>query len=116
FAPPGNTGLFMPATADYLALGNAICGIPLTTLDDIAAAVTDEIMGLVESGELVAGLGNALIQHVEKALEKLGQGNTRAATAMINGLIQQITHLIHAGQISAEDGESLIALAMILMP
>ena len=115
-AMEGNSDLYMPGTPDYLALGDPICGIALTPLEDLATDVTSQIANLVASGELVSGLGNALTNHFEKALEMLNAGKTAPAISMLQGLIDQIDDLITDGRISAAEGENLILLATALMP
>lgn len=111
-----NPDLYMPATPDYQALGNLVCGIELTPLEDMASEVTGQISDLVASGELISGLGNALTTRFEKALEKLNEGKLAPAAGMLNGLIDQINDLIEDGQISAAEGGNLILLASALLP
>jgi hypothetical protein len=115
-APQRSEGLYMPATSAYQALGDPICGIALTPLEDMAGAVTEHVSGLVDAGEVLPGLGNALIKQFERAVEKLNQGKTAPAMSMLNDLIDQVNELINDGQISDAEGQNLIALATALLP
>jgi Leucine-rich repeat (LRR) protein len=111
-----NSGLYMPATPEYTALGDPLCRIALTPLAGIGTQVTTQLSNLIAAGSINGGIGNALMSRFLNALQKLNGGNTQAAQGMLAGIISQIVDLIDDGEISASDGNNLIALAEALTP
>ena len=63
---------------------------------------------MVADGSLSSGHGNALTNKVESALKQLDKGNIDSTLDKLQAIIDQVNNLINNGQISAEDGQSII--------
>ena len=74
-------------------------------------SLTPVIEGLVSSGVLNQGQGNALLQKLEVAQRQLDRGNVNAAVNQLVAFINQVSALINAGVLTPEEGQPLIDTA-----
>lgn len=91
----------------YVDIDDVCINVILCPEDALAALATD-IADLVASGGLSGGHGTALTNKLNSTLQKLAQGNTNAAIAKLQSIINQTTDLITNGHISAADGQAII--------
>lgn len=86
-----------------------------STPEEVAEALLEDIVELVEEGALSNGNGNALSAKLESALDALEASNTEAAIGKVGAFINQVEALINAGRLSAEDGQALLDLGNALL-
>lgn len=93
-----------------------ITSLTVTVLGEVAVrqviqTLSGLVAGLVASGGLSAGNGNALQAKLQAAGELFDRGNGAAATNLIVAFIDQVNALGRAGRLSSSDGARLITLA-----
>jgi hypothetical protein len=93
-----------------------ITSLTVTVLGEVAVrqviqTLSGLVAGLVASGGLSAGNGNALQAKLQAAGELFDRGNAAAATNLIVAFIDQVNALVRAGRLSSSDGARLITLA-----
>jgi hypothetical protein len=93
--------------------GSASGTVTLTVLSaqDQILLLTQEVTGLVNSGVLTAGVGNALISKLDAALQSINNGHTNAGDNQVSAFIHQINALVNSGTLTDDQAESLIAAA-----
>ena len=102
-------------------------GSPPTPLDQIQR-ISTQVQGLVASGTLTSGEGNALQVKLNAALASLGQsgsttttsasnttgnttGNTTAACNQLQAFVNQVQAYVNSGRLTTAQGQSLISAA-----
>jgi hypothetical protein len=93
--------------------GSASATVTLTVLSaqDQILLLTQEVTGLVNSGVLNAGVGNALISKLNNAIQSINNGQTNAGDNQISAFIHQVNSLANSGRLTDDQAESLIAAA-----
>ena len=86
-------------------------GISVITPEQRIGLLTGDVEGLIGSGAVNGGQGNALTEKLEAALQSLERGNVRAATNQIQAFINQVNAFVRAGTLTPEQGQSLIGAA-----
>lgn len=84
---------------------------PVTKIQHLIEAVE----GLVESGVLNDGQGNALISKLEAALSSLENGNTNAACNQLQAFVNQVGAFVTSGVLPPQEGEELDDAAAEIM-
>jgi len=97
-----------PFEVDFLAFS-------APTIEDRTENAISEVVGLVETGVLTGGQGNALIGKLEDALKKLNRGKTKPALNKLNAFINQVTDLIDNETLTQGQGDALIAAAQAII-
>ncbi|MHA2066324.1 MAG: FIMAH domain-containing protein [Candidatus Thorarchaeota archaeon] len=77
--------------------------------------VIDHVQELIDSEVISKGIGNSLTSRLANAIDRIDQGNYRAATNILNSFIKHVNALIKAGKLPAEDGQELITLAQYVI-
>ena len=91
-----------------------IVGLELTTEAEIMELIND-VQQLYDDGVLNQGQANALTSKLENVLDKLAKGNSNAAANQLGAFINQVEDFVSEGILTAEQGESLIKSAMLLV-
>jgi probable HAF family extracellular repeat protein len=81
------------------------------TPEEATETIVADVEALVAVGDLSNGRGNALLSQLEAITRQLNQGRTVVAARLLESFIAQVTSMIQAGQVPADDGTALIALA-----
>lgn len=71
----------------------------------------NQVQNLVNQGVLDKGNSNALSVKLQAAIEKINQGNNKAAINQLQAFINQVEAFIKVGRLSQADGQQLIAAA-----
>jgi microcystin-dependent protein len=73
------------------------------TVEELGEVIDD----LHEEGVLNQGQANALLAKLEQALASLADGQTAAACAKLQALVNQVEALVSAGVLTAAEGDEL---------
>jgi hypothetical protein len=93
----------------FLAKLGGICG------DDELDCILARIQELYVFGVINKGQANSLANKIERAKQRLEEGNDRAAVRMLNVFIRQVEAFMEAGIIPTDEGEQLIYLANLVI-
>ena len=109
--------LFIPDLAEYRAVDDGdleICGIPLSSAEDLGEDTTEDIWDLVP-GTLGEGLANALVSKIENAMAKADAGQYHAAINQMMAFINQLEDMVTNGVLTQEQAQPFLdqATAMI---
>jgi len=85
--------------------------ITIQTPQEATQDLIAEVEELVAFGILNQGQGNSLIVKLQHAINKMDQGNYKAAINMLNAFINEVTAFNNAGILSDEQANTLIAAA-----
>jgi len=72
-------------------------------------AIIDDLLLLIEDGELTPGQGHALIAQLEAAVQSLDQQNYEAAVGQLSAFINAIEAAVQSGKLDPVLGQSLIS-------
>jgi hypothetical protein len=108
----------MPDTEAYRAADQngdgMICGIALSTAEDIGEDAIDEIEDLVPD-PLSAGQANALITKIANAVAKAAVGQTQAAINQMQAFLNHLSQMIGDETLSAEEAAPFVEQAEFLI-
>ncbi|MCV0392558.1 MAG: hypothetical protein K5790_04595 [Nitrosopumilus sp.] len=85
------------------------------TPEEQTEAIVDEVLELLESGDISTGNANSLTSTLENAIDKISEDSTTAAEGMLGSFINKIEAMISTGKISSEDGQALIDAAQAVI-
>jgi hypothetical protein len=71
--------------------------------------IADQVYGLIYSGMLSSGNGNALLVKLNNAIASLNKDNTSAGVAQMNAFINEAQAFLKAGKLDSIDEQALIA-------
>jgi hypothetical protein len=111
---PGNAAISVPDIQSYrdadLNEDGTICGLPLSTAEDIGEDATDNLDDLVP-GTLNAGQANALKTKIANAVAKAANGQYAAAINQMQAFISQLTDMVAKGTLTAVQAAPFIVQA-----
>jgi len=73
--------------------------------------IGDDVQGLVDTGALNQGQGNALMNKLDQAINKLDQGKITQAINHLQAFINQVNDFINTGVLTPAEGQPLIDAA-----
>ena len=79
-----------------------------TSPEDMMEEAADQIVDMINDGNVNEGQGDALIAKLDAAVKKLDQDNEHAAENILNSVINQIEAFIKSGVLTQTDGQALI--------
>jgi len=85
--------------------------VSMRAVEEQVALLIDDIVALVENGELKHKEGKALIKKLVNALKMFEKGNTKAAINQLKSFIKKVRSFVKKGRLSAGQGAALIAAA-----
>ena len=85
--------------------------LPVLTMLTVPEAIDEiviEVEGLIATGQLNKGQGNALLKKLHNTLRKLEQGKIPAAVSKLQAFIDQVNSFISEGILAPAEGQALI--------
>ena len=82
--------------------------VRIVSVEEQIAVLIDRVENLIDPDVLNKGQGNSLIKKLEGALQKLNNGNTKAACNQLQAFINQVDAFIRSGILTVEEGQPLI--------
>ena len=79
-----------------------------TSPEEMMEDAADQIVDMINDGNVNEGQGDALIAKLDAAVKKLDQDNEHAAENILNSVINQIEAFIKSGVLTQTDGQALI--------
>jgi len=106
-----NEQLFPKGTTAYDQIWILGDGNKITLSTFLVYKLITYVEALVDSGVLKHGVGRALTNKLENVIDLIYKRNLHGASQKLNDFIDQVEALIQSRELSAEQGQELIALA-----
>jgi hypothetical protein len=82
--------------------------VPVVTPEEAIADAAEDVAALVTDGILGNGEANALTSKLEAAQRQLDKGNVNATANVLGALINQVEAMVNSGRLTAEEAQPLL--------
>jgi DNA/RNA endonuclease G (NUC1) len=111
YASAGTFTVTVTVTDDDGGASNVTAEVTVATPGQAVSGLTAQVDGLVSSGALSNGNGNALTAKLRAAGAALARGQGATAVNQLGAFVNQVQALVQAGRLSQADGAALTAAA-----